>query len=133
LNLFDVHGERYAFQQVEEMANKKMISFRTGCFCNPGIDELNNCISPDQLRSFFTSRDHGDYYDFIKFTNKMRGAVRISLGIGTTRADIEALGEFLKTFLNKPVHACNSQPSTPSTNAFFHKLFRHFKFDTAPI
>jgi len=127
LNFFDVNGEKYPFQYVEEMGNKEMISFRTGCFCNPGIDELNNCLSSDLLRRYFVSRDHGDYFDFINFTKKMRGAVRISIGLATTRADMQRFFYFLKTMLNKPVPVY-TQPHTdiPATISI-EQLSRLFK------
>jgi selenocysteine lyase/cysteine desulfurase len=103
LNFFDVRGQQYPFQYVEEMANAHMISLRTGCFCNPGVDELNHRLSEEQLRSYFVSRDQGDYFDFIHFIGRMRGAVRISIGLATTRADIEKFVRWGKTLLNRTV------------------------------
>ncbi len=127
LNFFDCQGEKYPFQLVEEMGNKEMISFRTGCFCNPGIDELNNCLSPELLKTFFVSRDKGDYDDFIRFTNKLRGAVRISMGIATTKPDLEKFVRFAKRMLNKvvPAHGYVLKPSpTPISLEQFYRLFR---------
>ena len=103
INFFDVYGQQYPFLFIEQRANGEMISLRTGCFCNPGIDELNNCLSADQLKNYFTSRDHGDYDDMKQFLGKMRGAVRISIGIPTTIADIEKFISFAKKLLNKSV------------------------------
>ncbi|HVU56616.1 MAG TPA: aminotransferase class V-fold PLP-dependent enzyme [Puia sp.] len=100
LNFFDVAGEQYPFQDIEQMANMRMISLRTGCFCNPGIDELNHGLSEEQLRNYFVSRDHGDYFDFINFMGRLRGAVRVSIGLATTRADIERFVRWGKTLLN---------------------------------
>lgn len=109
LNFFDVNEEKYPFQQIEEMANRELISFRTGCFCNPGIDELNHCISPEQLTAYFTSRENGDYFDFIHFVNKMRGAVRISLGLATTKSDIQFFLRFASKLLNKAIPSSQAQ------------------------
>jgi len=109
LNFFDVNGDKHPFQRVEEMANKEMISFRTGCFCNPGIDELNHCISPDLLAAYFTSRENGDYFDFIDYAKKMRGAVRISLGIATTKKDIQLFFRFLSKLVNQTITCSQSQ------------------------
>jgi selenocysteine lyase/cysteine desulfurase len=106
-NLFDVSGRQYPFEFVEEMANAEMISCRTGCFCNPGIDELNHCLSPEQLKTYFVSRDHGDYNDFVNFTRKARGGVRISVGLATTKSDLEKFIRFLKKFLNKTARQFN--------------------------
>ena len=105
MNFFDVHGQPYPLEYVEHIANAALISLRTRCFCNPGIDELNYGISAEQLRSYFTSRDQGDYYDFVSFAGKMRGAVRLSIGILTTAHDIPKFIRFAKTFLDKKVPA----------------------------
>ena len=43
LGFYNQEGVRYEFEQIEEMANQHNISLRSGCFCNPGIDEVNNC------------------------------------------------------------------------------------------
>jgi molybdenum cofactor sulfurtransferase len=101
LNFFDVNGQQYPFQYIEDKANAAMISLRTGCFCNPGIDELNYCLSTEQLGTYFTSRENGGYYDFMNYTGKMRGAVRVSIGIPTTKTDIEKFIFFARELLNK--------------------------------
>jgi len=103
LNFFDVCGQQYPFQYIEQLANAEVISLRTGCFCNPGIDELNNGLSAEQLKKYFTSRESGDYYDFINFSGKLRGAIRISVGIATIKADIEKFMGFARKFLDKSV------------------------------
>ena len=103
LNFFDANGQPYPLQYIEQLANANKISLRTGCFCNPGIDELNNWISTNELKSFFTGRDHGDYDDMIKFMGKIRGAVRVSIGLATITPDIEKFIHFAKTLLNKSV------------------------------
>lgn len=101
LNFFDVDGRQYPFQYIEDGANKEKISLRTGCFCNPGIDELNHCLSAEQLKAYFVSRESGDYFDFIQYTGKLRGAVRVSIGIPTTKTDLERFISFAKQLLDK--------------------------------
>lgn len=109
-NLLDRNGSEYPFQYVEEAANRQLISFRTGCFCNPGIDELNHGLSAEELRNYFRSRSHGDYDDFINYTGKLRGAVRISIGVATVRSDIEKFIAFVNSFANK------HSPFTPESS-----------------
>jgi len=131
LNFFDLNGEKYPFEMVEQLANHQLISFRTGCFCNPGIDELNHCISAQVLKDYFTSRDHGDYYDFINFTKKMRGAVRVSIGIATTREDLRKFYSFVKRFLNMRVTEFDKQRSAnlkKSTVSFLYPLKARLQF-----
>jgi molybdenum cofactor sulfurtransferase len=104
-NFFDIDGQMHPTSYIERLATSKMISFRTGCFCNPGIDELNHEISSDLLKSYFVSREHGDYFDFIDFIGRMRGAIRISIGFPTTRKDIMNFIEFASNFLNKSIQS----------------------------
>jgi selenocysteine lyase/cysteine desulfurase len=103
INFFDIKGQLYPFHFIEEKANANMISLRTGCFCNPGIDETNHCINRDQLKDYFTGRQHGDYFDMIQYLRKLRGAVRVSFGFPTSSEDILKFIHFAKTFLNKKV------------------------------
>lgn len=117
INFFDNQGSLYPFQFVEEQANKVNISLRTGCFCNPGIDETNHCLSKAQLQSYFTSRQHGDYFDIIKFLGEMRGAIRVSTGIATTAKDINTFLDFAKTFLNKTTQ--QAMPSQATSDPIF--------------
>lgn len=78
-----------------------MISLRSGCFCNPGIDEINHGISADDLKNFFINREHGDYHEMIQYLGRWRGAVRVSLGYPTTKGDIQKFFIFAGKFLNK--------------------------------
>jgi molybdenum cofactor sulfurtransferase len=117
INFFDTDEQAYPLQYVEQLAAENKISLRTGCFCNPGIDELNHWISTDQLKKYFTGRDYGDYDDMNQFMGKMRGAVRISFGIATTAIDIAKFLRFTKTLLNKKITE-NTLP-IPDENAAF--------------
>ncbi len=108
LNFFDVDGHQYPFQNVEQRANAEKISLRTGCFCNPGIDELNCGLSSAGLKNYFISRENGDYDDMVRFLGKMRGAVRLSIGFPTLPSDIQKFMCFAGKFLNKMVPSCLS-------------------------
>jgi molybdenum cofactor sulfurtransferase len=101
LNFFDPDGEKHGFEEVENLANQEKISIRSGCFCNPGIDEINNCLSTSEIANYFTSRDHGNYQDMIRFLGKMRGATRISVGLASSEKDLDHFIRFARTLLNK--------------------------------
>jgi selenocysteine lyase/cysteine desulfurase len=109
INFLDQHGQQYPVELIEQMANANKISIRTGCFCNPGVDELNHSVSADLLRDYFVCRKYGDYDDMTQFLGKRRGAVRISIGIATTSLDIKKFILFGMKLLNKivPAHALN--------------------------
>lgn len=125
INYLDCQGQQYPLQYIEKIAIQANISCRTGCFCNPGIDELNHAISSDQLKSYFTSRDHGDYFDFINFIGKIRGAVRISIGFPTNKADINRFIAFSATLLNRKVPEeylpTGSEPTTHLQKVKYHE------------
>jgi len=103
MNFFDAAGEMYPFEYIEAKTNDRNISIRSGCFCNPGIDEINNCLTTDELSRYFSSREKGDYYDMIHFLNKMRGATRVSVGIASRKSDLDVFIEFVKGLKNKKV------------------------------
>ncbi|MDX2246189.1 MAG: aminotransferase class V-fold PLP-dependent enzyme [Bacteroidia bacterium] len=105
MNFFDSEGNVYPFEEVEKKANSLDISIRTGCFCNPGIDEINNCLTTDELAQYFHSHESGNYYDMIATIGKMRGAVRISVGLISNFADIEIFINFVRSFANKSARA----------------------------
>ena len=102
-NFFDIYGQQYPYQSIEKKANENLICLRTGCFCNPGIDEINNSIEQDDLSSYFANRKKADYWDMVYFLGKLRGAIRISVGIPTTTRDIDRFINFTKMFINKIV------------------------------
>lgn len=101
MNFFDPNGNAYPFEEIEKLANERMISIRSGCFCNPGIDEINNCLSTQELATYFSSRENGNYYDMIEYLKKMRGATRVSVGIATRSEDLDTFVTFAKTLVNK--------------------------------
>jgi molybdenum cofactor sulfurtransferase len=101
-NIFDVNGNKIRFEYVEEQATKADISLRAGCFCNPGIDEINTCMDKNELVNYFDSReDVADYDDMYAFLGKLRGAVRISIGIVSNYNDIDYFINFCKQFKDK--------------------------------
>jgi molybdenum cofactor sulfurtransferase len=102
-NFFDTDEQTYPLYYIEKLAAENNISLRTGCFCNPGIDECIHGISANQLKSYFTGRNDGDYDDMINFIGKMRGAVRLSIGISTTSQDIGKFLRLTKTLLNNRI------------------------------
>jgi selenocysteine lyase/cysteine desulfurase len=103
MNFFDVDGKQYPYHVIETAANEKMISFRTGCFCNPGIDEINNKIGAIELGNYFASRKTASYRDMLDFLGKPRGAIRISVGIPTISADIARFISFAEAFINERI------------------------------
>lgn len=98
MNFFDSENNLIPFETVERKANKRIISIRTGYFCNPGIDEINNCLTNNELATYFSSRNHGSYSDMITYLGKMRGAVRVSVDLATTKHDLDEFIRFVRSF-----------------------------------
>ncbi|MFN1834631.1 aminotransferase class V-fold PLP-dependent enzyme [Balneola sp. MJW-20] len=96
-------GSKIDFEKIEELANKRQISIRSGCFCNPGLDETTNCITTEEIAGYFQSRDTGDYHDMIQTLHKMRGATRVSVGLATTKADLDAFINFVKSLKDRVI------------------------------
>ena len=100
MNVFDARGQVIDHTIIEEHANRRMISLRTGCFCNPGAGEMAMGLSRDEIVSCFRSAgDHMEYEDFRRcIDDKSTGAVRVSVGIATNFADVHAFLEFAREF-----------------------------------
>jgi molybdenum cofactor sulfurtransferase len=101
MNFFDTDGVMYDFLEIEALANTQMISLRTGCFCNPGIDETNHALHEDELKAYFATQGPKDYFALIDYIGKKRGAVRISLGYITSFKDVYRFVEFAGSLRNK--------------------------------
>jgi hypothetical protein len=52
-------------------------------------------VTTEELTQFFSGRTKGNYSDMFNFLKKMRGAVRISVGIATTKSDIDRYVKFV--------------------------------------
>ena len=102
INLRDGRGEFIDHQVIEERAGERRISIRAGCFCNPGAGELAMGISADEMKTCFTRvSDRLTYDEFRRcIDGKSTGAVRISLGVASTFADVSAFVDFARSFLD---------------------------------
>ena len=91
-----VVDERY----VARVASRHKISLRTGCFCNPGAGEVAFTISRETLvgGEFGDGMTLDDYVDAIGLPSG--GAVRASLGLASTLADVERFGAFALEFVD---------------------------------
>jgi selenocysteine lyase/cysteine desulfurase len=98
LNFVDSEGRVIDHRSVEENANKIDLSLRTGCFCNPGAGEVALGISSEELHSCFTQPTHSAHLTYDEFRlcidGKASGAVRISVGLVSNFADVDAFIKF---------------------------------------
>ncbi len=100
-NLNTVEGKVDNYFEIEKAANNANISLRTGCFCNPGIDEIMSCVSNEEsLRYYSFMEEHEyNYEKLVVLLGRMRGAIRVSLGYVTDLKDINNFIGFLRGYL----------------------------------
>ena len=103
LNLYDPNGHFIDHRIVEQRANDAGISLRTGCFCNPGGGEVALGLSAEELSTCFVhAADRLALDEFRRcIDDKSTGAVRVSLGLVTTFADVYRFVEFTAGFIDK--------------------------------
>ncbi|MEO0332243.1 MAG: aminotransferase class V-fold PLP-dependent enzyme [Bacteroidota bacterium] len=101
MNFYDALRKRYHFQSIEDQANKRSISIRSGCFCNPGIDETQQNIYTTELEDYFVSHQESSYQEIATQLGHVRGAVRISVGVATRKKDLDYFLDFVRLFKNK--------------------------------
>jgi molybdenum cofactor sulfurtransferase len=104
VNFLDPDGRLIDCTVMEQMANDAHISLRAGCHCNPGAREAALGFTRDELIRCFSDKDHLTYEQFLQVIDgKTTGALRASLGLATTFADVYTYLQFAKTFIDRPV------------------------------
>jgi molybdenum cofactor sulfurtransferase len=99
-NLYDGGGRLLDHRRVETLAAERGLSLRTGCFCNPGAGELALGLSKDELIACFSAGSAMTHDDLQACVDpKASGAVRISLGLASNFADVEAFLDYARGFL----------------------------------
>jgi selenocysteine lyase/cysteine desulfurase len=101
LNVLDAEGHVIPFDVVEREAGEARIAVRGGCFCNPGAAEaafgLADQASLDCLNRFepgqFSPQRFAQCLD-----DRAVGAVRVSVGIGSTQGDVDRFITFLSRY-----------------------------------
>lgn len=104
INFFDRDSELIPKRDLEEEANRRNISIRMGFFCNPGAGEVALEISSDELASCFSRPKFEQRLTDLDFQHcidpKATGAVRVSVGLVSNYADVQAFLDFAGTFLD---------------------------------
>jgi len=103
INFRDPTGRLCDARRVEAAANAVNISLRTGCFCNPGASEVAHGLTAADLAPFFNRAEPVRVEEFIAGRgDKTSGAVRISLGLVSTFADVYRFMAFARTLVDRP-------------------------------
>src|SRR5262249_47939721 len=103
--LDDPNSRRIDSEAVEMLANRAGLALRSGCFCNAGAAEAAFDLRAEQLRPWFeraTTVTYDELRDGLRTSNgHVVGAVRASLGIASTFADVHSFILFLSEFLDR--------------------------------
>lgn len=96
-------GTQVPFEVIEAMSSDIGISLRAGCFCNPGLDEVNSCVLEETLVMNISEIDQNGIDSTIQNFKKVRGAIRVSVGIATVKKDLDAFLSFVKSLKDKRI------------------------------
>ncbi len=111
-NFYDSLDRAIDHRAIEREANRHNISLRTGCFCNPGGGEIALGITGAELATCFRQPEHEGRLTLDDFRlcidGKSSGAVRVSVGLVSTFADVYCFAEFAREFVDRPVGATAS-------------------------
>ncbi len=101
-NLYDPHGRLLDYRRVEELAGQQGISLRSGCFCNPGVGEIAEGLTEDDMKAAYTLGDQANLMSFMRMMqdrgHKSAGALRVSLGLASNFADVQRFLQFVTEF-----------------------------------
>jgi selenocysteine lyase/cysteine desulfurase len=102
MNFYDPDGHLLDYRRIEELAGATRISLRTGCFCNPGTGETAEHITEDDIQAALDHSHDMSLPRFLQFIThrggKSAGAIRVSVGLASTFADVQRFVEFAASF-----------------------------------
>ena len=102
VNFYDPDGVLFDCNRIESMANEENISLRAGCHCNPGAREISIGIREEEMVACFRDKDRMTFGQFMQVMDcNTTGAVRASLGLATTFADVYRYMQFAETFIDR--------------------------------
>ncbi|OAA60626.1 aminotransferase class-V [Cordyceps fumosorosea ARSEF 2679] len=111
-NVLDRDGVVFDERLVAAESSAAGISLRTGCFCNPGAGAAALGITPAVLDRVGRARaeSNGDLEGALDGLGLTIGAIRVSLGIASVLADVEALVAFVEATYRDRVATTKNLP-----------------------
>ena len=105
LNFYGPDERLLDYRRIEELANAKGISLRTGCFCNPGAGEIAEGLTAEDMMAGLKDGPNMSLPHFVQVIqhrgNKSAGAIRISTGLATNFTDVYRFMNFAAYFRDK--------------------------------
>jgi selenocysteine lyase/cysteine desulfurase len=109
VNMLDPAGATWDCWEVERLANRRNLSLRSGCHCNPGAREVALGLEQAELSACFAHKDELSYAEFLSSIQpSIQGVVRVSLGLASTFHDVYRFLEFAREFVDRPGAAVSS-------------------------
>ncbi len=101
-NFCDPSGVILDCYTIQEEANLRGISMRSGCFCNPGVREIALGLAREDLAETFREKEHMTYEQFLYLIDgRKQGALRVSVGLATNFSDVYHFLQFAQTILDR--------------------------------
>lgn len=101
MNFVDRDGVMLDCTDVERLANSRRISLRAGCHCNPGAREAALGFTKEMLAPCFQDKEHLTFEQFLHvIEGKTTGALRASIGLVSTFADVYKFVRFAESFVD---------------------------------
>lgn len=104
MNFYDPAGQAFDVYRLEQLANRSKISLRTGCFCNPGANEIAHDLPAQGLETYLLAQPAPTPSGLNEYMQRhharVAGATRISVGLVTNFADVHGFVTFLRRLLN---------------------------------
>lgn len=108
-NFYDPNGVILDCYALQEEANQCGLSVRSGCFCNPGVREVALGMVRENLAASFRNKERMTYEQFLEvIDDQKQGALRVSIGLATTFADVYRFLQFAQTSIDRQA------PSSPN-------------------
>jgi len=102
LNLYDPNGHLLDYRRIEELAGEKGISLRTGCFCNPGLGEIAEGLTEEDMEAVQQLGADANLMSFLRLMqgrgHKSAGAIRASTGLVSNFEDVWRFVSFIAGF-----------------------------------
>ena len=100
LTVHNADGQSIPYWHVESDAGKDGVAVRGGCFCNPGCAESAFDFPAARVGACLESL--GDGFTIPRFAacldDRTVGAIRVSMGLGTIREDVDRFLDFLRRY-----------------------------------
>ena len=105
LNFYDPNGVIIDYRRIEQLANKRNISLRSGCFCNPGAGETALGLTENELECALAEQQRMSLPELMIVLERVIGALRISVGLASNFTDVYSFVQFARTFVDQPADA----------------------------